>query len=294
MGAIPSTAVTGGSAEVTAAQAAVDALEATMGAVAVGVSVTADLAAVVAAEAALALEVGDYTGGGGAEADIAVGLVQAETDVLALEAEVGDYTGGGGAEADVAGGLLQAEADIIALEATSTALAASSVSAQACIEVPLGSFRLSTGAAVDAYSDGVDGLTLQDSKAFSFRLNDTVHTVFATEVGIPNDLDDSAPIVVHALGARIGDADADAALTFEAFFQTVAADYDADLDAGGQTSAFAEATKVVSEETLTIAAINVPAAPCTLSLTMKSHTTLDTDDLIVSRVWLEYTRKPLT
>jgi hypothetical protein len=244
-----------------------------------------DLDTAEATLAALVTEVGDYTGGGGAEADIATGVVQAETDITALQTEVGDYTGGGGAEADIATGVVQAETDITALETDAT-------SAQAFVQIPLNAIRLATGAALPAYSDGVDGLTLQDSEFHGIRFNDGVHTAMSVSVPLPPDLDETADVVVHALGARIGTADTDAALAIGAFFQTVGADYDADADAGGNTSAFdAAATKEVSEVTLTIAAANVPAVPCQLSLTIASHTTLDADDLVVGSLWLEYTRK---
>jgi hypothetical protein len=254
-------------------------------------------AGLVAAEAdilATAAELGDYTGGGGAEASVAAGLVQAETDIGALETELGDYTGGGGAEASVAAGLVQAETDIGALETAVDAVEQTLTTVQGVIEIPLAAFRLATGAAAPAYSDGTDGLTLQDSKAFGFRLNNSVFTKFATVVGLLNDLDDTKDLVVHVLGARIGAADADAALVFEGFFQSPDVAYDDDADVGGNTSAFAAATKVETEETLTIAAANVPAAPSALTLTMAAHTTLDSDDLVVSRVWLEYTKKQLS
>jgi hypothetical protein len=212
-------------------------------------------------------------------------LDTAEATLAALVTEVGDYTGGGGAEADVATGVVQAETDITALQTDAT-------SAQAFVQIPLNSIRLATGAALPAYSDGTDGLTLQDSELFGIRFNDGVHTAMAVSVPMPPDLDETADVVLHALGARIGTSDTDAALAIGAFFQTVGADYDADADAGGNTSAFsAAATKEISEVTLTIAAANVPAAPCQLSLTVASHTTLDADDLVVGSLWLEYTRK---
>lgn len=224
-----------------------------------------------------------YADGGGAEADAAAGLIQAESDISDLETELGDYTGGGGAEADVATGVVQAETDIAALEADA-------LSAQAFIPIPLNAIRLATGAALPAYSDGVDGLTLQDSEAFGIRFNDGVHTAMAVSVPMPPDLDATADVVVHALGFRIGSADADAALAIGAFFQTVAAAHTADADAGGNTTAFDQATTIVSEETVTLALADVPAAPCALTLTLQSHTTLDADDMVLVGLWLEYTR----
>lgn len=283
MGAIPSPSVTGGSAEVTSAQAAVDVLEATMGTTAVSVDVTTDLATVVAAEAALETEVGDYTGGGGAEADIATGVVQAETDIGALETAVGTYGGGN----DIATDCATALADSAACKATLT-------SAQGIIPLPLSSWALSTGATMPAFSDGsADGLQLTDSKAVALRLNNSVFDKFMREVPVPPDCDVTADMVIHALVERVGTADADAALVFEAFNQVVGAAHDADADFGGNSSAVAN-DSVINEVTCTLALANLAGAPATISLTMAAHTTLDSDDALVLAVWIEYTRKQLS
>jgi hypothetical protein len=150
--------------------------------------------------------------------------------------------------------------------------------------VPL--LRLSTGADVPAFSDGVaDGYQLTDSEAFALRINDDSTTTFVTTISLPDDLDDAADIVIKILGARIGAADvADVALTIGAFFHTVGAAHTADDDCGGESSAFTAATTVISEETLTILATNVPAAPCSLTLTFTVTSELDGDDLILTSI----------
>src|SRR5690606_3820156 len=107
------------------------------------------------------------------------------------------------------------------------------------------------------------------------------------------DLDDSADVIVHILGYRVGAADTTAALTVGAFFRTVGAAFSADSTAGGNMTAFEAATTVVSEETLTILAADVPASPSSLLLTLVPTAALDADDLVVLEVWIEYTRKLL-
>lgn len=166
--------------------------------------------------------------------------------------------------------------------------------AQAFVPIPIGLFTLAAnGAPLIVFNDGVaDGLDFSEGQ--SYRFNPSSSAKIGATVPLPQDLDESADIVVHVAGSRVGAADATAALTIEAFFQTMGAAHDADADAGGDTSAFDGATTVVTEETLAIDASDVPAAPCLLSLTLVPTAALDADDLRVHGVWLEYTRKILT
>ena len=161
------------------------------------------------------------------------------------------------------------------------------------VNVPLNSFRVAAdGTAVAAFADGsADGFELTDSEALGIRFNPSSTAALATCVPLPDDLDEAADVNVHVLGFRVGSADATAALTFGAFFQTVGAAHTADADAGGDTTAFDGATTIVTHETLALAAANVPAAPCALTLTMVPTAALDADDLVVLAVWLEYTKK---
>lgn len=165
------------------------------------------------------------------------------------------------------------------------------LSAQAFIPIPLGDFvTTADGEALVAFDDGVaDGFDWIEGKAYRFNVGSTA--AIGTTIPMPPDLDDAADVVVHVLGARVGAADPTAALTVGAFFQTAGAAYDADANAGGDTSAFGAATTVVSEVTRAIAAADVPAAPCALSLSLVPTAALDADDLRVVGVWLEYTRQ---
>lgn len=160
------------------------------------------------------------------------------------------------------------------------------------IDVPLGSLRLSTGAAIAAFASGsADGFALVDSEAFGLRINDDSTTTFVGSVPLPADLDEAAAIVVKFRGFRVGASDVTAALTVGAFFQTLGAAHTADANAGGTTTAFDGATTIVTEESLTIAAADVPPAPASLTLTFTATAALDDDDLVVTGISLEYTRK---
>jgi hypothetical protein len=160
------------------------------------------------------------------------------------------------------------------------------------INVPLGSLRLSTGAAVPTFSDGVaDGFALVDSEALGLRINDDSTTTFVVTVPMPANLDDTQDLTLHLLGFRVGALDVTAAVTVGAFFHTVGAAHTADADAGGATSAFGAATTIVTDATRTIAAADVPAAPCDLTLTFTVTAALDADDLVLTSCWIEYQSK---
>jgi hypothetical protein len=180
------------------------------------------------------------------------------------------------------------------VEAALAELYQNALTTQGMIHFPLNAFvEKATGAPLVAFSDGVaDGFDYIEGVGYRFNVGST--DAIACTVPVPQDLDDAADIVLHVLGARVGAADATAVLTVECFFQTVGAAYDADANAGGSTTAFDGATTVVTEETLAIAAANVPPAPCAMSITLVPSAALDADDLRVIAVWAEYTKKLLT
>jgi hypothetical protein len=163
-------------------------------------------------------------------------------------------------------------------------------SAQAQVSLPLGSFVVvSSGAPLVAFNDGVaDGFDFIEGVAYRFNVASTA--AIGTTVAMPQDLDDTAAVVLHILASRVGASDVTAAITVAAFFQTVGAAYDADTDAGGATGAIAGATTVVHELTRSIAAGDVPPAPCALSITLVPTAALDADDMRIHAVWIEYTR----
>lgn len=159
--------------------------------------------------------------------------------------------------------------------------------------IPLNAFRIaSSGATVAAFAAGsTDGF---DSTAESggIRWNDDVFTKFSTSVPYPLDLNGAAPAVLHAVGYRVGAVDVTAALDFEVFVQEIGAAFSADTDLGGDSTAFDAATTVVDEVTLTLAAANLADnAPAVLHITMVPTAALDDDDLVVTGLWLAYTKK---
>ncbi len=159
------------------------------------------------------------------------------------------------------------------------------------LEVLPSDLRQASGVTAIAFVDGsVDGIVVSEGVMHRWNVAST-NARWATFM-LPPDLDDARDIVVHALCSREGTADVTAALTVGAFFQTAAAAYDADSDAGGATTAVSAAgTKVVQEVTLTIAAADVPAGPCVLNLSLVPTAALDADDLNLHALWVTFTRK---
>lgn len=176
-------------------------------------------------------------------------------------------------------------------------------SVQCQLNVPsLAAGILAAGTPLAAFADNSSsnpGITLADSKAVAVRWNNNAsQTAVWYSVPMPQDLDDTAVVVMHILasksGATLGDA---TTFTVTAFYQTVGALHDADADLGGTSSALTgDATaKTVAELTLTLAAADVPASPSNLSFSIKpTNGTLGTDDALVEAIWFEFKGKLLT
>lgn len=182
-------------------------------------------------------------------------------------------------------------------------LQADALTAQAQVNIPItAALDVATGGPLAVFADGASttpGTQLTNSKAPCVRWNNhATPGAIALAVAMPQDLDDTKDVVVHALvsktGATVGDA---TKLTIGAFEQVVGALHDADTDFGGDTNAVTgDATaKTVTELTCTLALADVHPAPSALSLTIKPKAgTLGTDDLCLHACWLEYTRKLMT
>jgi hypothetical protein len=173
--------------------------------------------------------------------------------------------------------------------------------AQAQVNVPLATAILAAGTPMAAFADSATsdpGITLANSKAVGIRWNNAA-TQIAIWYGVPmpQDLDDTAAIVLHVLASKTGATSGDATtFTVTAFFQTVGALHDADTDRGGTTTAMTgnATAKTVAELTLSIAGSAVPASPSVLSFSIKpTNGLLGTDDVIVEGLWFEYQRKLL-
>jgi len=189
------------------------------------------------------------------------------------------------------------------VEGATQELYQNALSAQKQVNIPLLSFlEAATGAPMIVFADGATsqpGTQITDSKCPTVRWNDhaTPAKIMGT-VAMPQDLDDSKLVTVHALvsktGATVGDA---TKLTIEAFEIVPAALHDADTDFGGDTDAVVgDATaKTVTELTLTLTAANIHASPEGLAISIKPKDgTLGTDDLLLHAAWLEYTPKLMT
>ncbi len=158
------------------------------------------------------------------------------------------------------------------------------------------------GTALVAFNPGANpeaGYAVVDSKAEGVRWNNhATPDPIVYSMMLPNDLDETKDVVIHYMASKVGATLGDAVTWLtEAFFQTVGALHDADANAGGTSSAMTgdAATKTVQEDTLTVASADVPAAPCKLTLTVQpTDGTLDTDDVVLHNVWIEYTPKMLT
>ena len=175
------------------------------------------------------------------------------------------------------------------------------LSAQKIINLPLGAWTEQDGTALADFVDGASttpGWSAGD-EGFGIRWNNHANPdPISTSVPIPPDLDETANVVMHILAAKTGATLGDAVTWLvEAFNNIDGALYDADADFGGTSSAMTgDATaKTVQEETLTLAAANISAAPGAITFTLQpTDGTLGTDDVILLGVWLEYTAKLLT
>jgi len=161
--------------------------------------------------------------------------------------------------------------------------------------------RLETGAAIGAFADGsTDGWAQVSNKDLALKWNTGANPTDMVAVFImPQDLDDSEDIIVHLLGAivKAGGDEADSPkVTVEAYFSTAGANPAADADAGDDSSEFVTGDDAAwQEETLTIAAADVPASPSVLTLVFHPKDgELGTDDFLLMPPWLEVTRKCLT
>jgi len=190
------------------------------------------------------------------------------------------------------------QTDEVTVEAALGEVYTDLLSAQAIINLPLGGFTEADGTVLADFADATGttpGWNAGD-ESFGIRWNNHANPdPISTSVVIPPDLDATADVVLHVLAAKVGATVGDAVTWLvEAFNNADAAVYDADADFGGTSSAMTgdATTKTCQEETLTLAAADVAASPCVMTLTIQpTDGTLGTDDVIILGAWLEYTRK---
>ena len=183
----------------------------------------------------------------------------------------------------------------------STMAALGSEKGEVCIPVGM-NWVERDGTVLAAFADGANpqaGFAVDGTEAAGLRWNNHANPdPVATSVAIPGDLDTSVDaeiqILAHKTGATVGDA---VTWTCEVFFQSDAALYDADADAGGASSAMTgDATSKTSQlETLTVGNADIPSGAKSMFLTIQpTDGTLGTDDVTITDVRLNYTRKQLT
>ena len=185
----------------------------------------------------------------------------------------------------------QAQLDIIALEADAT-------SAAALIELPLGEFADADGDFAKFVDGGTDGLTWYESKGHALRFNNSATPpAMISGFVIPADMDTDEDVVVKFLVAKTGATDNagnTTTLTVAAYNQVDGALADADDNYGGATGAVVPgaAAKTLDVLSRTLASANLPSAGSKVSIAVKpTDGTLETDDFLIFRAWVEYTRK---
>ena len=165
------------------------------------------------------------------------------------------------------------------------------------IEIPLGSICDADGDQAKFADGGADGLTIADSKAVCYRINNhATPPKNLCSFSIPTDANVAANMTLKFLVSKSGatnNAGNTTTLVVEAFNQVDGALHDADDDYGGTTGAVVPdaAAKTLDVLSLTLALANLPAVGSKVSLTFKpTDGTLDTDDFMIHRMWVEYTK----
>lgn len=153
------------------------------------------------------------------------------------------------------------------------------------LRMPMGACRLSTGAAIPAFTNNsADGFALVDSEAFALRINNGSTTQFWGDVSLPANLDTNQPVTLHFLVSRVGAADASAGITPHVFRNRPGALHDAGSDlVSGDTTFATQTTKQVSDISITITGA---AASDNLSIGFQTNAALATDDFLILDSWV--------
>lgn len=160
---------------------------------------------------------------------------------------------------------------------------------------------LEDGTAITKFADGAyttPGFTQINNKDVGIRWNNhSTPGELCFHFTLPQDLDDTADIVVHLLGTIIkagAEVTDSPVCSVEAYFSGVGDGISGDTNCGGDTTEFT-ADGTLEEATLTIAATDVPASPQSLTLLVNPKDgQLGTDDFFLSALWIECKRKCLT
>jgi hypothetical protein len=164
-------------------------------------------------------------------------------------------------------------------------LAIALVKGEATIDLPLGSFRLASGAAIPAYADGTNGFELADAESLCYRLNDDVTTVIWSQARLPESLPVGSTVTLHILASRVGAADAaTAAITPSVFANREGVAHNAGAAlTSGNFGLLAAATTVIGEFTKEITGAQ---AGDVLSVSLAAAAGLDDDDARIHACWI--------
>lgn len=174
------------------------------------------------------------------------------------------------------------------------------ISGSGTVEFPIFAWTEVDGTALADWVDDAGttpGFDVTGSEMTGIRWNvNAAPDPVACGVLLPRNFDGTNDLTIYIMASKVGATAADA-VTFDVgvFLQSVGDLHDADATAGGVSSAMTgdAATKTVQLVTRTVTAANLPdSGPCALNLTLQpTDGTLDTDDVIVHRVWAEFSTK---
>lgn len=233
------------------------------------------------------------------------------TPADALDAAVPATLGGTGQTTTTAGDVLVGGAantlaklaigttnQVLAVDSAGTALEYVSTldpDLKGTIEIPIGTITDVDGDFTKFVNGGADGLTLADSKAVCYRINNAAPPpqslcgfVVPADANVTADF--TLKIMCSKSGATVGDA---TTITAGVYNQVVGALHDADTDYGGVSDALTgDATsKTVATLSLALASADLPVVGSGVSISFApTNGTLGTDDLLIHRMWVEYTK----
>jgi hypothetical protein len=175
------------------------------------------------------------------------------------------------------------------------------LTASAQHDIPIGAFVLAADGAPlavwSAANDGTCGTYCDGTKALGIRWNNTAATcvAVAAQLKVPADLNTAVAPTIKIKCAKIGATAGDTpTITVGCYAQTEAAAYDAGADLGSATAAMANpASKTLQLMSATLSVMPDVASGITITL-LPEAAELATDDLLITHVWLEYTRKMRT
>ena len=174
---------------------------------------------------------------------------------------------------------------------------------QGMIEFKPTDFALATGAPLAIFANGassVPGLYSDGTKVQGVRWNNaaTLNAIMASRA-YPSDMDQTVVPSLVVYAAKVGATLADAS-TFDVglYNQVVGALYDADSNFGSTTGAMTGDAASKTEQSVTLATpisvADLAAPPASLTVSIKpTDGTLGTDDLVLIRVRIFYTKKLL-